>query len=767
MSNARLWYFDLQDATKDIVSSQSSQKKNIWKIRQKRLNFIMALRLLLILAVVGQWKLTHLVTVSGFIGKFYNNVTFIHKKFPVPLSKRAIIEYDVRFVSKLPTGLTMGIYTTQDHVNIQKRCTETRYGQLGNKHLHLALNTGLPACKLMVANVLHCRDRITVQDFMPRTFSFSFGFECDLIKFGPGMIDVDRLYDILDYDVSIIGQTNRTSCASNWGNPDTEMCDFESVITTNLLGNKLSHSKDTAYILKAFYNRAGKTLDTNPICYQHFIETACHILLPPCQPDTGLVIHPCKEACYDMIKMCKHDLNAYEIFGDFWEFDCDYLPSVLDETPCFYKPVTCYEPPHAKHADTLPQRRPIPVKHANKQKQRTPPMVFTSNYYQSQLHNLDDVVTYFCHSGYKLIGNNNIICMNSREWSALPPQCLPEFTTEPITELTTESPTESSTEFTPEYTIEPINESTAETKTKSTTESTTEFITNFTARSTTESTAKFTTQLKYESITEHKVVFKGTVFAEPAAKSMSKSIGTTKTNLLNVVAPLLFILLIVANRYKIKLKAGRKHGFQREQVRPDHILNDLKLTGEPLLPLDRKQDSALSLVSVATLKQNRNRIFDAFVLYHFDSDDDFVVNSLLPELEEERDFKLCIHSRDFTPGRDIKDNIEEAIEGSNSAIIVMSQGFVDSMWCKEEFTHCYIENMKDPEFNLFVIMMQPADTLINISNYMKTFFETKTYLHINDPKLFSKLATHLEDAKKMENATLLFGDNRVEAETQF
>ena len=97
-------------------------------------------------------------------------------------------------------------------------------------------------------------------------------------------------------------------------------------------------------------------------------------------------------------------------------------------------------------------------------------------------------------------------------------------------------------------------------------------------------------------------------------------------------------------------------------------------------------------------------------------------------------FKLCIHSREFTPGRDIKDNIQEAIECSNSAIIVMSQGFVDSMWCKEEFTHCNIKNMKDAAFNLFVIMMQPADTLVNVSPYMKIFFETRTYLLKDDPK---------------------------------
>ena len=77
----------------------------------------------------------------------------------------------------------------------------------------------------------------------------------------------------------------------------------------------------------------------------------------------------------------------------------------------------------------------------------------------------------------------------------------------------------------------------------------------------------------------------------------------------------------------------------------------------------------------------------------------------------------------------------------------MSQGFVDSMWCKKEVTHCYIENMKDAAFNLFVIMMQPADTLVNLSNYMKTFIANKTYLTVNYQDLF----THLENAREPDN----------------
>ena len=41
-------------------------------------------------------------------------------------------------------------------------------------------------------------------------------------------------------------------------------------------------------------------------------------------------------------------------------------------------------------------------------------------------------------------------------------------------------------------------------------------------------------------------------------------------------------------------------------------------------------------------------------------------------------------------------------------------------------------------------------TLVNISPYMKTFFANKTYLERDDPELFTKLATHLENARDSE-----------------
>ena len=52
--------------------------------------------------------------------------------------------------------------------------------------------------------------------------------------------------------------------------------------------------------------------------------------------------------------------------------------------------------------------------------------------------------------------------------------------------------------------------------------------------------------------------------------------------------------------------------------------------------------------------------YDAFICYQFDADDDFVKNTIIPELEQNHDppFKLCIHENDFEPEYGILDNMQ-------------------------------------------------------------------------------------------------------------
>ena len=116
----------------------------------------------------------------------------------------------------------------------------------------------------------------------------------------------------------------------------------------------------------------------------------------------------------------------------------------------------------------------------------------------------------------------------------------------------------------------------------------------------------------------------------------------------------------------------------------------------------------------------RNKEYDAFICYDI-ADADHAHETIIEELEVKCDppFKLCIHKRGFRPSYTIQWNIWHAIKNSNSAIMVMSQSCVDSIWCRDEFEGCYVENLEDPAFKLFVILMQPVETLKNMDEYMK------------------------------------------------
>ena len=89
--------------------------------------------------------------------------------------------------------------------------------------------------------------------------------------------------------------------------------------------------------------------------------------------------------------------------------------------------------------------------------------------------------------------------------------------------------------------------------------------------------------------------------------------------------------------------------------------------------------------------QKRKRNFDCFVSMAED-DHKFARNVLQPELEVNTDppLKLLIHSRDFSAGTLILVNIQNAVNNSNSAIILMSQAYIDSRWCRDEFEVCMI-----------------------------------------------------------------------------
>ena len=86
-------------------------------------------------------------------------------------------------------------------------------------------------------------------------------------------------------------------------------------------------------------------------------------------------------------------------------------------------------------------------------------------------------------------------------------------------------------------------------------------------------------------------------------------------------------------------------------------------------------------------EQKRNREFDAFVSYTYKASINFVKDFIHSKLEVESSppLRLLFHTRDFHGTTLIYQNILDGIKKSNSAIVLMSQEYIDAPWCREEF----------------------------------------------------------------------------------
>ncbi|XP_075994424.1 toll-like receptor 18 [Genypterus blacodes] len=122
--------------------------------------------------------------------------------------------------------------------------------------------------------------------------------------------------------------------------------------------------------------------------------------------------------------------------------------------------------------------------------------------------------------------------------------------------------------------------------------------------------------------------------------------------------------------------------------------------------------------------------YHAFISYsHFDAE--WVREQLLPCLENNSNpYRLCIHERDFMPGKWIIDNIIENIENSRKIIFVLSRHFVNSEWCNYELYFAQQRAMAKTFSDVILVVKEPIDPRSLPSKYckLKKMLSTKTYL---------------------------------------
>ena len=131
-----------------------------------------------------------------------------------------------------------------------------------------------------------------------------------------------------------------------------------------------------------------------------------------------------------------------------------------------------------------------------------------------------------------------------------------------------------------------------------------------------------------------------------------------------------------------------------------------------------------------TLYEDVDYVYNAFVIYT-DEDRNFVHNILLPKLEDKEEFRLCVHFRDFQPGKIISDNIVECMGNSRMAIVILSRYFCESMWCKFELTIAQDRWLNNESDALLLVMLEEIKSE-HMTTELRALIRTTTYVTWTD-----------------------------------
>ncbi|CAI9716783.1 toll-like receptor Tollo [Octopus vulgaris] len=147
-----------------------------------------------------------------------------------------------------------------------------------------------------------------------------------------------------------------------------------------------------------------------------------------------------------------------------------------------------------------------------------------------------------------------------------------------------------------------------------------------------------------------------------------------------------------------------------------------------------------------------NKLYDAFVSFD-NSLDLFVLNELLPQLEQnDPPYKLCVHFRDFEVGLQITENIINSIENSKRTILLITDNFLKSEWCKYEFQTAHYDGLSQKMNTLIVVLFENINEEL-LDPDLKLYLKTKTYLKYDDPSFWNKLRFALPAKKDFKQET--------------
>ncbi|XP_023318982.1 toll-like receptor Tollo [Trichogramma pretiosum] len=143
-------------------------------------------------------------------------------------------------------------------------------------------------------------------------------------------------------------------------------------------------------------------------------------------------------------------------------------------------------------------------------------------------------------------------------------------------------------------------------------------------------------------------------------------------------------------------------------------------------------------------RDDRNKLFDAFISYS-SKDEAFVAEELAPVLEMGNpSYKLCLHYRDFPAGSFTADTIVQAVESSRRTVMILSENFIKSEWCRFDFKSAHHQVLRDRRRRLIVVLVGDVPQR-DLDPDIRLYLKTNTYLQWGDKLFWDKLRFALPD----------------------
>ena len=349
------------------------------------------LHFLLLLATV---TLTIVAGENSVIGTINDNTTWFLSNLSVHPAMTASLEYHVQYpdVEGRSRPMITFYYNGQDSPNLEAKCRRDLTGQLRNEDLVVPLNQEYREKFICYkdANIWYCSGKTKIQDFEPKSYSFSVCFDCHDVQSG----NLNGLY----YNVTIYDESNRTSCVdlkmAQWQRIDQCERSYQFAAIPNQVGG--TDLNTTLWELEQVRGYVDRLIDlvSQTSCLLELYQVLCLVALPECLPEENQIVLPCREYCETQLYNCFR--TGSRLLVEFI-FNCKCLPSRNDSDHCF-KPVdVCGPTPGINHGFILEGDK-----------------LFTT---------VGHVVHYACYHSWILTGNANSTCQMSGEWTT-PPECV-------------------------------------------------------------------------------------------------------------------------------------------------------------------------------------------------------------------------------------------------------------------------------------------------------------------------------------------------------